>query len=615
MSERTRNGKEFGQDGIGVLFCLVGGFFAVSIVLLLNGQESKSSVRLFTWPVVELVGLLGATAALLASVALAGLGSWLFLRPTPFSAMRPLVALLVAALGLTLGLGAFGIGGSLGGWLPGLVQGFAGRTLDAVLGLALVWLGWTLLPTLGAARTSASDALRMGLSSRGESAAGVSPAEAALLVTPRPPARREEPVTRPAPTREEPKRAVPAAKEAPAKRVETQPVRPLGAAAAPAVRPLASPPVAPPAPREEGPAVEDAIPPAPSWESSDDTLPLEAEAPFEEPTAETDEEEDEEELVAATDDADPFAAFDEAFDEDDLEADEPEEDEPSLAPTAADVRAVEPEAPVTSSAGIDASLSALAESFETDETPLESEEGEDLEIEEEISEPEPPTKAVPPAPLRAAWEQVGLFDEEEVEEEEEAEAAAPAARGDLTPTFDFDSEAPKRVLHEPEAGEEPPFPAAHAPKPVEAAPAPSAPVAKAPAPVAPPEPARDFLIQPAPAPAPKASPRASKPTAKPAPKEVAKAAKPPQREEPVVTPEEPGEGWNQLVYEAGCAILEQQRVAVSMLERRFGLDFDSACRVLDELQAAGLIGPYMGGRTRDILLTREEWLPHAPHAS
>jgi S-DNA-T family DNA segregation ATPase FtsK/SpoIIIE len=69
------------------------------------------------------------------------------------------------------------------------------------------------------------------------------------------------------------------------------------------------------------------------------------------------------------------------------------------------------------------------------------------------------------------------------------------------------------------------------------------------------------------------------------------------------------------VFEAGCLILDQKRVAVSLLERRFALDFDQACRVLDELQQAGLIGPYMGGRTRDILLTREQWLPHAPHAS
>jgi len=30
--------------------------------------------------------------------------------------------------------------------------------------------------------------------------------------------------------------------------------------------------------------------------------------------------------------------------------------------------------------------------------------------------------------------------------------------------------------------------------------------------------------------------------------------------------------------------------------------------VLDELQTMGLIGPYLGGQRRDILLTRDEWL-------
>ncbi len=48
-------------------------------------------------------------------------------------------------------------------------------------------------------------------------------------------------------------------------------------------------------------------------------------------------------------------------------------------------------------------------------------------------------------------------------------------------------------------------------------------------------------------------------------------------------------------------------MAVSLLQRGFSLDFDMACAVLDELQDAGLIGPYKGGQKRDILLTSEEW--------
>ncbi len=53
--------------------------------------------------------------------------------------------------------------------------------------------------------------------------------------------------------------------------------------------------------------------------------------------------------------------------------------------------------------------------------------------------------------------------------------------------------------------------------------------------------------------------------------------------------------------------IEEKRVAVSMLQKNQSIDFDEACQVLDKLQEIGLIGPYLGGKTRDILLTREEW--------
>ncbi len=68
--------------------------------------------------------------------------------------------------------------------------------------------------------------------------------------------------------------------------------------------------------------------------------------------------------------------------------------------------------------------------------------------------------------------------------------------------------------------------------------------------------------------------------------------------------EEPDET---LVYRAGCLFLERNRVAVSLLQREFNLDFDGATRVLDRLQELGLIGPYLGGQKRDILMTPEAW--------
>lgn len=67
------------------------------------------------------------------------------------------------------------------------------------------------------------------------------------------------------------------------------------------------------------------------------------------------------------------------------------------------------------------------------------------------------------------------------------------------------------------------------------------------------------------------------------------------------------EGSDDLVYRSGLLFLKQGRVAVSMLQREFGLDFKQATAVLDQLQSQGLIGPYLGGQRRDILLTAEQW--------
>jgi hypothetical protein len=66
-----------------------------------------------------------------------------------------------------------------------------------------------------------------------------------------------------------------------------------------------------------------------------------------------------------------------------------------------------------------------------------------------------------------------------------------------------------------------------------------------------------------------------------------------------------------LLVQAGNLFVERGRVAVSMLQREYGMDFDAACKVLDELQDLGLIGPYLGGQRRDILLTRDQWLEKA----
>jgi hypothetical protein len=77
----------------------------------------------------------------------------------------------------------------------------------------------------------------------------------------------------------------------------------------------------------------------------------------------------------------------------------------------------------------------------------------------------------------------------------------------------------------------------------------------------------------------------------------------------------PAEATEEVLMKAADLFLDRDRVAVSLLQRQFQLDFEESCAVLDELQERGLIGPYLGGNRRDILLTREEWLERVGDAT
>jgi hypothetical protein len=598
MSEQQRNGKTFAQDALGFLFCGIGAFFAVSIVLFLNGGEPKPGfVRVVTSPVIGLVAELGAPAALCFSLGLAALGTLLFLRTSAFAALRPLLALTAGTLGLALVLGAFGHGGTLGAWLPGLVDGVAGRALAVVLGLALAWLGWTIVPAQRRPAGSAAEAMqRIGLNVRHDSA-GVSPAEAALLgsdsraPSARPTPRRPEA----APARDESIRPIVAA-SASVKPIPAEVARPPRAATplrtepATRIEPVTriEPAKALTVPLEPPVAEEPTLfapPPAPSWEAPADAFVPSADEELEEERDQGQDDEQDEEFFEPALRAAPAAPVP-------FEADGERERE---------LAALLPE-PGAEDDDLEAELEAeLAreEEHATVESRLQETLEEELEeeLEEDLDEDLAPAPAVP----GASWEQIGLFDAEEPAEEPEEpalEEPPPVKAKVETPTFDFEPLQPRKPAHEPEPAEQDPFAGAPmlAPTP---APALAAEGQDEPdlqfeeeleeeelTPVAP--------VRPAPA-------------RKEQPGQAAQAAPGARDLE--------GERWSQLLFDAGCAILEQKRVAVSMLERRFGIDFDQACKVLDELQQAGLIGPYMGGRTRDILLTREEWLSHAPHAS
>ena len=65
--------------------------------------------------------------------------------------------------------------------------------------------------------------------------------------------------------------------------------------------------------------------------------------------------------------------------------------------------------------------------------------------------------------------------------------------------------------------------------------------------------------------------------------------------------------FDELFIQSGEAIIENQRGSVSLLQRKFGIGYGRASRIIDQLASVGLLGPVRDGKAREILLTMEEF--------
>jgi S-DNA-T family DNA segregation ATPase FtsK/SpoIIIE len=64
---------------------------------------------------------------------------------------------------------------------------------------------------------------------------------------------------------------------------------------------------------------------------------------------------------------------------------------------------------------------------------------------------------------------------------------------------------------------------------------------------------------------------------------------------------------DELFADAGAAIIGSQRGSVSLLQRKLGVGYGRASRLIDQLAAAGVLGPFRDGKAREILMTAEEF--------
>jgi S-DNA-T family DNA segregation ATPase FtsK/SpoIIIE len=62
-----------------------------------------------------------------------------------------------------------------------------------------------------------------------------------------------------------------------------------------------------------------------------------------------------------------------------------------------------------------------------------------------------------------------------------------------------------------------------------------------------------------------------------------------------------------LFVEAARTVLESQRGSASLLQRKFGIGYTRASRLIDMMAEQGIVGEFKGSQAREILLTLEEF--------
>jgi S-DNA-T family DNA segregation ATPase FtsK/SpoIIIE len=71
-------------------------------------------------------------------------------------------------------------------------------------------------------------------------------------------------------------------------------------------------------------------------------------------------------------------------------------------------------------------------------------------------------------------------------------------------------------------------------------------------------------------------------------------------------PETSDEVEDELYDEAVQLIAEMQTASVSMLQRRFRIGYTRAARLIDEMEARGIVGPYEGSKPRHVLVPKPD---------
>ncbi|RCX13478.1 DNA translocase FtsK [Anaerobacterium chartisolvens] len=64
---------------------------------------------------------------------------------------------------------------------------------------------------------------------------------------------------------------------------------------------------------------------------------------------------------------------------------------------------------------------------------------------------------------------------------------------------------------------------------------------------------------------------------------------------------------DELLPQVISMVIEQGQASTSLVQRKFKLGYSRAARILDQMEAGGIVGSFEGSRPRKVLITKEQW--------
>lgn len=64
---------------------------------------------------------------------------------------------------------------------------------------------------------------------------------------------------------------------------------------------------------------------------------------------------------------------------------------------------------------------------------------------------------------------------------------------------------------------------------------------------------------------------------------------------------------DELYDQAVQIVIDAKQASVSLLQRRLRIGYTRAARLIDAMEATGVVGPYEGSKPREVLMTMEQY--------